>query len=74
MMVLDRGLLIIQDKRKIRKLGEKIKKTGENHVKSYLGQQHCSNFSAPTYVELRTLLRKMAPWLNKVHDKNALKL
>jgi len=27
-----------------------------------------------TYIQLRRVFRKMAPCLNKVHDKNALKL
>lgn len=74
-MALDSGSLLIEDKRKNRNIEKKNKrKVGGKHVKSYLGQQHCSNFSALTYIQLRTVLRKMAPSLNKVHDKNALKL
>ena len=75
MMALDSGILLIEYKRKSRNIGEKNKrKVGEKHVKSYLGQQHCSNFSALTCIELREVLKKMAPTLNKVHDKNTLKL
>jgi hypothetical protein len=44
MMALDSGSLLIEDKRKSRNIGEKNKrKVGVKHVKSYLGQQHCSN-------------------------------
>jgi hypothetical protein len=63
MMVLDIGVLIIEDKRKSRELGLKNnnnnKKAGEKHVQSYLGQQHCSNISALTSIGLRTVLKKI---------------
>jgi hypothetical protein len=60
MMVLDNGILLIRDKKKKQKNRRKNhRKAGEKHVKSYLGQQHRSDFSALTYIHLRTVLRKM---------------